>query len=240
MAAAPAAAHSMWTRSRCWASIPTNQRWARSRRRAADGRALAGDDAGQAVALVDATYAATSDLAVGGTIDVGGTDLEIVGIVSSTGSSADTAANVYIPLDVAQDLSGAGDAISTVYVQAESADQIGAVQVGDRGEASRRHGELAVRAGLDRVRLALPARRRSSPTSAHGSRSSSSPSRSALAVLFTISGVSRRTREFGTLKAIGWSNGRVVGQVAGESVVQGMIGGAIGLVVGLAGCGPST
>ena len=38
-----------------------------------------------------------------------------------------------------------------------------------------------------------------------------------LAVLFTISGVSRRTREFGTLKAIGWSNGRVVGQVAGES-----------------------
>ncbi|MGZ8804260.1 MAG: ABC transporter permease, partial [Microbacterium sp.] len=57
----------------------------------------------------------------------------------------------------------------------------------------------------------------------------------ALAVLFTISGVSRRTREFGTLKAIGWSNGRVVGQVAGESVSQGLIGGAAGLVVGLAG-----
>jgi len=57
----------------------------------------------------------------------------------------------------------------------------------------------------------------------------------ALAVLFTISGVTRRTREFGTLKAIGWSNGRVVGQVAGESVIQGLIGGAIGLAVGLAG-----
>jgi putative ABC transport system permease protein len=56
-----------------------------------------------------------------------------------------------------------------------------------------------------------------------------------LAVLFTISGVSRRTREFGTLKAIGWSNGRVVGQVAGESMVQGAIGGAAGLVLGLLG-----
>ncbi|MBN9170536.1 MAG: ABC transporter permease, partial [Microbacterium sp.] len=56
-----------------------------------------------------------------------------------------------------------------------------------------------------------------------------------LAVLFTISGVSRRTREFGTLKAIGWSNGRIVGQVAGESMVQGLIGGAIGLVLGLGG-----
>jgi ABC-type antimicrobial peptide transport system permease subunit len=54
-------------------------------------------------------------------------------------------------------------------------------------------------------------------------------------VLFTSSGVSRRTREFGTLKAIGWSNGRVVGQVAGESVVQGLIGGVVGLVLGLVG-----
>ena len=47
-------------------------------------------------------------------------------------------------------------------------------------------------------------------------------------ILFTISGVSRRTREFGTLKAIGWSNGRIVRQVAGESLVNGLIGGVIG------------
>ena len=51
-----------------------------------------------------------------------------------------------------------------------------------------------------------------------------------LAVLFTVSGVTRRTREFGTLKAIGWSNRRIVGQVAGESLVQGVLGGVIGLV----------
>ena len=49
-------------------------------------------------------------------------------------------------------------------------------------------------------------------------------------MLFTISGISRRTRELGTLKAIGWSNSRVVGQVAGESVVQALIGGAAGAV----------
>jgi ABC-type antimicrobial peptide transport system permease subunit len=56
-----------------------------------------------------------------------------------------------------------------------------------------------------------------------------------LAVLFTLSGVARRTREFGTLKAIGWSNGRIVRQVAGESLVQGLIGGAAGLALGLVG-----
>ncbi len=56
-----------------------------------------------------------------------------------------------------------------------------------------------------------------------------------LSVLLTLSGVGRRTREFGTLKAMGWSNGRVVRQVAGESMVQGLLGGAAGLVLGLAG-----
>jgi ABC-type antimicrobial peptide transport system permease subunit len=56
-----------------------------------------------------------------------------------------------------------------------------------------------------------------------------------IAILFTISGVTRRTREFGTLKAIGWSNRRITGQVAGESIVQGLIGGVIGVAVGLLG-----
>ena len=199
-----------------------------------DGRALGADDVGQNVVLVDATYAATNALAVGGTMDVGGTEMTVVGIVASTSNEADTAANVYLPLDVAQALSGVGDVISTVYVQADSADAIATVQA-----------ELAE---------ALPGATVSSQADLASSVSGSLSSASSLitnlgtwlsvivlavavllAVLFTISGVSRRTREFGTLKAIGWSNGRVVGQVAGESLVQGLIGGVVGLAIGLAG-----
>ena len=56
-----------------------------------------------------------------------------------------------------------------------------------------------------------------------------------IAVLFTVSGVTRRTREFGTLKAIGWRNSRIVGQVAGESLVTGVIGVVGGFLVGIAG-----
>ena len=37
------------------------------------------------------------------------------------------------------------------------------------------------------------------------------------------------------MKAIGWSNKRIVGQVAGESVVQGLIGGAFGIILGIVG-----
>lgn len=199
-----------------------------------DGRALAASDAGTDVALVDATYATTNSLTVGGTIDVGGTTMQIVGIVASASAEADTAANVYLPLDVAQSLAGVGAVVSTVYVQADSADAIDTVQA--------------------EVTAALPDATVSSQSelasTVSGSLSSASSLISnlgtwlsivvlavavALAVLFTLSGVSRRTREFGTLKAIGWSNGRVVRQVAGESLVQGLIGGAAGLILGLGG-----
>ncbi|MBB5512929.1 ABC-type antimicrobial peptide transport system permease subunit [Neomicrococcus aestuarii] len=54
-----------------------------------------------------------------------------------------------------------------------------------------------------------------------------------IAMLLTSSGVARRTREFGTLKALGWSNNRVVAQVAGESMIQSIIGGIAGLALGL-------
>lgn len=196
-----------------------------------DGRALASSDAGTDVVVLDATYAASNDLAVGGTLDIGGTSFEVVGIGASTSADADTAANAYIPLDVAQSLSGAGDVVSTVYVQASSSDRIALVQsalqsalpdatVSSQSELAATvsgslssGGSLITNLGtwLSIIVLAVAV---------------------ALAVLFTISGISRRTRELGTLKAIGWSNRRVVGQVAGESVVQALIGGAAGVVLG--------
>lgn len=199
-----------------------------------EGRALTGDDVGSDVAVVDATYAASAGLAVGDTVEVAGTAVQVVGIVASASADADTAANVYLPLDIAQSLAGVGDVVSTVYVQAESSDAIDAVQ--------------------SRIAAALPEATVSSESqlasTVSGSLSSASSMISnlgtwlslvvllvalALAVLFTISGVARRTREFGTLKAIGWSNARIVRQVAGESLAQGLLGGVVGLILGLGG-----
>lgn len=201
-----------------------------------DGRALKSSDAGSEVALVDAAYASANELAVGDTIEVGGTELEAIGIVASGSADADTAANVYLPLDVAQTLAGVEDVVSTVYVQASSSDDIAAVQAA--------------------LEDALPGATVSSQSDLAATVSGSLSSASALltnlgtwlslivlavalglAVLFTISGVSRRTREFGTLKALGWSDARVVRQVVGETLVQGVVGGAAGLALGLAGIG---
>jgi ABC-type antimicrobial peptide transport system permease subunit len=50
-----------------------------------------------------------------------------------------------------------------------------------------------------------------------------------LASLLTMAAVSRRVREFGTLKALGWKSRRIIGQVMGEAVTMGIIGGAVGV-----------
>lgn len=199
-----------------------------------DGRAFDAADTGELVALVDSSYAATSEIAVGDTIDVAGSDVEVVGIVASTSDSSDTAANVYLPLDTAQELAGVEDVVSTIYVQADSASAIDSVQT----------------ALSDELPDATVSSQSDLASTVSGSLSSANEMITNLgtwlsiivlavavmiSVLFTISGVTRRTREFGTLKAIGWSNGRVVRQVAGESMVQGLIGGAAGLVLGLVG-----
>jgi putative ABC transport system permease protein len=56
-----------------------------------------------------------------------------------------------------------------------------------------------------------------------------------LACLLTTAAVSRRVREFGTLKALGWTSRRVVRQVVGEALAIGVIGGIVGVGLGYLG-----
>jgi ABC-type antimicrobial peptide transport system permease subunit len=56
-----------------------------------------------------------------------------------------------------------------------------------------------------------------------------------IASLLTLSSVTKRVRELGTLKALGWSKRAVVRQVTGESLLQGVLGGALGIAIGFAG-----
>jgi ABC-type antimicrobial peptide transport system permease subunit len=56
-----------------------------------------------------------------------------------------------------------------------------------------------------------------------------------IASLLTLSSVTKRIRELGTLKALGWPQRLVVRQVTGEALLQGVLGGLLGIVVGIAG-----
>ena len=56
-----------------------------------------------------------------------------------------------------------------------------------------------------------------------------------IASILTISAVSRRVREFGTLKAMGWRSRRIIRQIMGEALVIGLIGGIAGVALGYGG-----
>ncbi|TDP90170.1 FtsX-like permease family protein [Leucobacter luti] len=184
------------------------------------------------VAVLDAAYAASADLALGDTVAIGSGTAEVVGIVSSTTEDTSTAANVYLALETAKALADSGEVVSTIYVAADSAATAEAVQQAIETELP----DATVSSQAD-----LAAQVSGSLASASSLISSLGTWLSlivlavalAIAILLTNAGVQRRTREFGTLKAIGWSNGRVVRQIAGESLVQALLGGAVGIALGI-------
>ncbi|WP_242088451.1 ABC transporter permease [Curtobacterium sp. DN_7.5] len=198
------------------------------------GRSFTAKDAGKDVVVLDSAYAKSEDKAVGDTLEIGGTKFTVIGIVASTGSSSTTGSNTYVPLDTAQSLADLDGKVTSIYVSAESSSDVSTIK-------------SALQQKLSSATVSTEADLASSVS---GSLSTASSLVSNLgtwlsivvlaaafliAILFTISGVTRRTREFGTLKAIGWSNGRITRQVAGESLVQGLIGGVIGAAAGLIG-----
>jgi ABC-type lipoprotein release transport system permease subunit len=57
-----------------------------------------------------------------------------------------------------------------------------------------------------------------------------------IAGLLTLSSVSKRVREIGSLRAIGWSRGRVVRQIMAETLGIGVLGGVVGVGIGVVIC----
>ncbi|WP_066521787.1 ABC transporter permease [Curtobacterium ammoniigenes] len=196
------------------------------------GRSFTSADSGKDVAVLDSSYAKTASKKVGDTITLGGSTFTVIGIVASTDSSSTTASNVYIPLDTAQKLSSETGKVTTIYVAASSSANVDTIK-------------SALERKLSGTTVSTEADLASSVSGSLGTASALVSSLGTwlsiavlaaaflIAILFTISGVTRRTREFGTLKAIGWSNARITRQVAGESIVQGIIGGFIGVLVGV-------
>ncbi|MGW7085553.1 ABC transporter permease [Streptomyces sp. NPDC054871] len=200
--------------------------------RISEGRTFTGAESDAKVAVADASYAKEKKLSVGDTVTISGTKIEVVGI--ATPDSGDAAANLYLPLKRAQTLADAKNKITTVYVKAADSQQIDAVksaiQKNVSGTTVTTSADLA-----DTVSGSLSTA--SDLASSVGKWLSIAVLVAAFLVagLLTSAAVSRRVREFGTLKALGWKSGRVTRQVVGEAVVNGLVGGVLGIAAGLGG-----
>ncbi|WP_318209284.1 MULTISPECIES: ABC transporter permease [unclassified Streptomyces] len=196
------------------------------------GRTFKETETDAKVAVVDSAYAQEKDLAVGDELTVKNVKFEIIGI--ATADRGQSAAQVYLPLKQAQTLSSSAAKITTIYVKATDSTRIDAVKAAIQknvtGTTVTTSADLAqtVSGSLDTA---------ANLASNVGRWLSYAVLLAAVLVagLLTSSAVTRRVREFGTLKALGWKSGRVTRQVVGEALVNGFIGGALGIALGLAG-----
>jgi putative ABC transport system permease protein len=181
-------------------------------------------------ALVSATYAGRKSLKVGSKLDLNGTKFTIVGLVKPPlgGQGVD----VYLPLAQLQKLSDLKNLVNVVLVRADDSDSVAAVEkriqtayaqaevASAKEVAGTISGSLVDAANLSHsLGLAL------SIVGAVGA--------FLLAALLALSSVGKRVRELGTLKALGWTQRKVVRQIAAESLAQGVLGGVLGVVLGL-------
>jgi ABC-type antimicrobial peptide transport system permease subunit len=194
-----------------------------------DGRTFTSTETNGKVMLVEKGYAKENDLAVGDTFKIAGVKFEIVGLVTSSSSGS----NVYIPLVRAQTLADE-NGVSQIYVKADSAENIAAVKQSIQTVMPKATVTTAEDLA-DQVSGSLSSASKLADRLGTWLAVAALVAAFAVASLLTVSSVSRRVREFGTLKALGWRSRRIVGQVLGESFVQGVVGGVLGVFIGVVG-----
>ncbi|MEY2470442.1 MAG: hypothetical protein QOF21_3140, partial [Actinomycetota bacterium] len=176
-------------------------------------------------------YANRKNLKAGSLLTLDQKEFNVVGLARAPlgGQSAD----VYLPLDSLQSLSSRPTRVNTLLVRAENAADVekvaglikktfpGASVTSAKDLASSISGSLVSAGTLaNRLGLALGAIAILSAV--------------LIAVLLTLSSVTKRVRELGTLSALGWSRGLIVRQVLAESFAQGALGGLLGAAIGVA------
>ncbi len=196
------------------------------------GRTFTSSDSSSNVAVLDSNYATQQKLKVGSTVTIAKTSFKVIGIVSTPSGQSST--DTYIPLARAQALASMKNDVNTIYVSSTSASNVSTVSK----EISSAVPKATVTNSSDLAKEVT------------GSLSSTASLANNLgkwlailvliaaflvASLLTMSAVSRRVREFGTLKALGWRSRRIIWQVMGESIAIGIIGGVVGVILGFAG-----
>lgn len=179
--------------------------------------------------LLNVAYANTKSLQVGASVPINGTDYAVVGLVrpTLTGSTAD----VYFPLATLQELAGKDGRVTQVLVKADSADSVDRVADAIRRQLPGAE-VVTTKALADQVTGSLTDARSLANRLGGALAVIVLIAAFVIAVLLTLSSIGKRVREIGTLRAIGWSKGRVVRQLLGETMGIGLIGGVLGLGVG--------
>jgi len=183
--------------------------------------------------LVSTAYASNNNIKVGQTWTINKTAYTVVGLVNPTLTG--DVSDIYFPLSTLQSSASQSERINEVLVKVNKSSNVDAVAAaikkelpgatvltskqlagqvnGSLSNAHKLFSDLGVALGIIILVAAL-----------------------LIAALLTLSNVAKRVREIGTLRAVGWSRGRVVSQILAEMLGIGVVGAAIGVLVGLGVC----
>jgi ABC-type antimicrobial peptide transport system permease subunit len=181
-------------------------------------------------ALVSATYASRHSLKVGSSLNLNGTRFKVVGLIEPPlgGQGAD----VYLPLAQLQKLAGQKGYINIVLVRAKDSSSVASAEESIKANYSQAQVATSKQVA-DRISGSLVDAANLSHDLGLALSIVAAAAAFLLAALLALSSVGKRVRELGTLKALGWTQWKVVRQVAGESLAQGLLGGIAGVALGL-------
>jgi ABC-type antimicrobial peptide transport system permease subunit len=183
-------------------------------------------------AVVDLAFARQDDIAVGDEVSVSGAEFEVVGLTAAP--LGGDASDIYLELGRLQGLADREGRVNRIQVRASSSEEV--PRLAEQIEGRLGGAEVVTAADLaDRVGGSLSDAENLSSKLGAALAIVALLAAFLIATLLTLSSVQKRTRELGTLKALGWRQRLVVRQVAGESVVQGALGGFLGAAIGIAG-----
>ena len=179
--------------------------------------------------LADSSYAATNRLHVGSVIPINGRVFHVVGLAGA--GLGGQSANLYLPLGSLQALAAQPSHVNVIVVHAGSAAEVGAVQAEIHRLLPAAHVATATELAA-RVKGSLADAKRLTHRFGIGLAIVVLLASFLVTILLTLGSVAKRVREIGTLRAVGWTRRRVVGQLVVETLAIGAVGAVIGMALG--------
>jgi putative ABC transport system permease protein len=181
-------------------------------------------------AIVNVSYAQAKGVKLGSSINISGRSFTVIGVVKTP--LGGQASDVYVKLTQLQSLSGRVGRVNTVYVRATSASVVDAVA--KRIDANFSGASVTTAKTLAaRITGSLASAKNLTGKLGFALELIGLLAAMAIAALLTLASVTKRVRELGTLKAVGWPQRLVVRQVTGEALLQSLLGAAVGIAIGV-------
>jgi putative ABC transport system permease protein len=179
--------------------------------------------------IIGKTFAQDQNLTVGNTINLYGKDFKITGTFE-TGSFI-TDAGIYMPLSTLQNLTSNDNKVSAILVKVTDNANVTTVSQNIEAAYPNQLTTTTAEATAGRINQGL------------GFIDTASWAISLLAIFIgavgvintMIMSVYERTREIGVLKAVGWTDKRILGMILGESIVLTLIAFVVGTIIAVVG-----